>query len=115
MSELTIKNDLSGRYSRLLAVIPKGEENAVSMRLLSEVLGMTPRHIRFCIESARREGNVICSSDAGYFVPLDDEELRRYYLRTLARIFTSFECLRPVVKLIKEAELLDYESTLFPE
>ena len=115
MSELAVKNDSSGRFAELLAIIPKGEENAVSMRQLSDLLGFTPRHIRACIESARREGNVICSSDAGYYIPVNDDELRSFYHRTRARIFTSFDCLQPVVKLLKEVDSLDYESTLFPE
>ncbi len=115
MSEITIRNNSTGRFARILAVIPRGEENAVSMRFLSGLLGMNPRNIRQLIESARRDGNVICSSDAGYYIPCNDEELRRFYLRTRARISTSFACLQPVVKVLKEVDSLNYESSLFPE
>ena len=67
------------------------------------------------VEVARRDGAIIASSDAGYYIPSCDEELVEYYRRTRYRINTSIDALRPVEEIIDEImddllEGLDYED-----
>lgn len=90
------------KYRNLLALIRDGEENARSMRELSRECGVSCREFRRMIELARKDGAIIASSDAGYYIPSCDEELVEYYRRTRYRINTSIDALRPVEAIVDE-------------
>lgn len=109
-----IVNDFP-QYKNLLSLIGDGEENARSMRELSKLCGVSCREFRRMIEVARRDGAIIASSDAGYYIPTCDEELVEYYRRTRYRINTSIDALRPVEEIIDEImdnllEVVDHED-----
>ena len=96
-----ITNNLP-QHKTILSLIRDGEENARSMRELSRLCGVSSREVRKMVEVARRDGAIIASSDAGYYIPVCDEELVEYYRRTRYRINTSIEALRPVETIIDE-------------
>lgn len=103
-----------GDFRFLLNLIPSGEDCAISMKLLSQLVGTTERGIRKLVELARRSGLVICSTESGYFLPETIEEVRRYYHTAESRIRTCSVCLVPVRKLLEEEDGFEYEFTLFP-
>lgn len=97
-----IKNDTdkTSPHRPILDRIPSGSGNAVSMRDLARGLGETEREIRFRIQKARVDGNVIAGTDAGIFIPETDDELREYVNRSQSRIDTSIATLEPAVELL---------------
>lgn len=107
MSDFARPVKRNGAFKRLLAFIPEGEDNAISMYALSSFLGLSERQTRKIVELARLDGNVICSNDSGYFVPETVEELLRYERRVRARIRTAFKTLEPV-KALKRT--IDFEG-----
>lgn len=97
-----IINKVPPRLKGLMSLIPDGEENAKSMRELSRECGVSPREVRKIIENARRDGMIIASSDSGYFVPSCEEELNEFYLRTMYRVNTTLDTLRPVEEIVSD-------------
>lgn len=71
------KND----YERLLNYIGTGEENAINREYLSHILNLPEREVGRCIQTARRDGILICSNESGYFFPKDKNELSAFYKR----------------------------------
>lgn len=74
------------------AYLLHGQENAIPARELANLMGYADtRPLRLAVERARREGVLILSSDAGYFLPSLDEaeaeqEIQRYVHRVDARM-----------------------------
>lgn len=102
MNKIYIENE-TGKHSphrKILDRIPLGEDNAVSMRDLARGLNETEREIRFRIQKARIDGNVIAGTDAGIFIPETEGELREYVNRTQSRIDTSVATLKPARELL---------------
>lgn len=97
-----IINNPPPRLKKLMSLIPDGEENAKSMRELSRECGVSPREIRKIVENARRDGMIIASSESGYFVPSCEEELNAFYIRTMYRVNTTLDTLRPVEEIVDE-------------
>lgn len=89
--------------------IPRGEEHAVKLRDLVNLTGLSGREIYKTIESLRRQGNVICATDAGYFRPTNKDELRRYLRRANARVRSESILLHPARKLLKKWEAESHE------
>lgn len=97
-----IINNPPPRLKRFMSLIPYGEEKAKSMRELSRECGVSPRELRKIVENARRDGMIIASSESGYFVPSSAEELNAFYMRTMYRVNTTLDTLRPVEEIINE-------------
>lgn len=53
--------------------IPRGAENAIKNRDLSRLLCISPRDVYLLIERARNNGDLIVSSNKGYYQPEVDE------------------------------------------
>lgn len=85
-------------------VFPVGEENAVTMSTLAAFWHVDDRAARRRIELLRRNGEVICSSDRGYFRPANVGELRRYVRRSFAGIKTRRSCLKGAEALLADVE-----------
>lgn len=114
--ELENINDESqeNEFNFLLRLIPTGEENAISMYDLAEILRTSERGVRRLITMARLSNNIICSTEAGYFIPSTYRELEKYYHITRTRLFTIVRCLKPVERVLeREKELGDYYETIF--
>lgn len=83
-------------------LIPRGAENAVPMRDLAKVSGLTERGVRKAIERMRRNGVVICSGDGGYYLPANTAELSDYLNRMTKRAETTFLCLQSARALLRK-------------
>lgn len=103
--------------NKILALIPTGKDNAISMEYLSNILGVSKRDIRQCVLNARLEGNIICGTQYGYYLPADDSELREYYYYALTRALTTLKSLKTARIKVKEieAELSDAEQIVWEE
>lgn len=61
-----------------ITVLPFGEENAIHQKELAKKLDMTPDQVKVSIREARICGVEICSSGAGYYIPKNDLERRKF-------------------------------------
>lgn len=93
-----IKNRKDPKYDGLLNLIPIGQDNAISMSSLSKLTDSSLQETRQWVENARLDGMIIASSQAGYYIPIDEEELVEYYIRTKRRLDTTKKTLSPVIK-----------------
>mgnify|MGYP004617109419 FL=1 len=92
------------------AFLLEGEANALPMRELARLVGVSERQARKIIERERRNGSMILSSDNGYFLPSPDGEryeIRRYIHRADARMVTNRKTIRVMKDRLKELEALD--------
>lgn len=74
--------------------IPRGEQNAISMAELARRWEADERETRQIIYSARKDGELICSSVRGYFRPETDTELLDWYRTARSRSLGTLESLR---------------------
>lgn len=91
-------------WAWLTDTIPTGQMDAISMSHLARIHNLSNRKMRREVEKARRAGNLICSSDRGYFMPETIADIRDYALRTKARLRTGGQCLAPFLREIRRAE-----------
>lgn len=96
MTEMTNK----ANSGTILDYIPSGENHAVSMTQLGDLLGVDTRTVRHLIQDERINGHIICGTDSGLFRPVNDLELKEYITRTKARILTSVRTLLPALHVI---------------
>ena len=92
------------------AFLLEGEANALPMRELARLVGVSERQARKIIECERRNGSMILSSDNWYFLPSPDcerYEIRRYIHRADARMVTNRNTIRVMKDRLKELEALD--------
>ena len=92
------------------AFLLEGEANALPMRELARLVGVSERQARKIIECERRNGSMILSSDNGYFLPSPDcerYEIRRYIHRADARMVTNRNTIRVMKDRLKELKALD--------
>ena len=92
------------------AFLIEGEDNALPMRELARLVGVSERQARKILECERRNGSMILSSDNGYFLPSPDcerYEIRRYIHRADARMVTNRNTIRVMKDRLKELEALD--------
>lgn len=92
------------------AFLLEGEANAMPMRELARLVGVSERQARKIIERERRNGSMILSSDNGYFLPSPDceqYEIRRYIHRADARMVTNRNTIRAMKDRLKELEAQD--------
>lgn len=87
---------------RIAAALSEGENSAVSLFELIRISGLDNRSTRLLIEQLRREGFVICSSERGYYLPADADELRRYVSKERRRADSITETLAPAAALLEE-------------
>ncbi len=100
---MTIK--LSSRQEWLLSLIPDGEENAIHTYELRAITNLGSRELRKIVETLRRSGCVICSTNAGYFKPASLDELRRHITRQRRLARSVLFTLRSARQLEKELAL----------
>jgi len=63
---------------RIYEKLSFGEKNAVQAFELAADLGILPRDINAIIRRMRKKGIYICSSQLGYFLPENPEELKMF-------------------------------------
>ena len=70
---------------KLMSVLSEGEENAVKVEQLSKMLDMNRREITSCVNRLRQNGEVICSSNQGYFLPSTVDDVKHFYRQMTSR------------------------------
>lgn len=109
-TDATFINQSNIKRRGVQAFLLEGEANALPMRELARLVGVSERQARKIIERERRNGSMILSSDNGYFLPLPDcerYEIRRYIHRADARMVTNRKTIRVMKDRLKELEALD--------
>lgn len=66
------------KYEKLLSVLPSTKEDAVTMKELSRLLGVTEREVRRCVQYARKEGFPILSGNEGYWKSDNEREFNSF-------------------------------------
>jgi biotin operon repressor len=102
MDDRYIQNRKDPKYDGLLSLIPIGQENAISQKSLARLTDSSLQEIRQWVENARLDGMIIASSQFGYYIPIDEEELVEYYVRTKRRLNTTRNTLTPVIKRLED-------------
>lgn len=106
----TFINQSNIKRRGIQAFLLEGEANALPMRELARLVGVSERQARKIIERERRNGSMILSSDNGYFLPSPDcerYEIRRYIHRADARMVTNRNTIRAMKDRLKELEAQD--------
>ncbi len=65
----------------LLNSIPTGKDNAVSMKSLAEMIGVSERRVRSMVNAARADNFLISSGNSGYWRPETNAEVKESYIR----------------------------------
>lgn len=86
--------DKASKHAYLLNLIPHGKDNAILGRDLENVLKIDPRTRYSLIESARRDGLIICACDRGYYQPETHAEMLSYYETAHARAVSILSTLK---------------------
>ena len=77
-----------------------GQDQAVSLSDLAVAVNIPERAVKREILNARLSGELILSSDRGYFLPADPDEIREYVIKRKAFIKTAGAALRPFLKAL---------------
>jgi biotin operon repressor len=78
-----------------------GESEAVSLETLSISTGLPERAVKKAVLQARLNGELILSSDNGYFLPSDSDEIKAYVCKRKGYLKTAHAALRPFIKAIR--------------
>lgn len=87
------------------AFLLEGEPNAIPMRELAKLMGVSDRQVRKLAERERDNGAFVIASDKGYFLPSADNpeyELKRYIHRMDARVSSNRKAIRVMKKRLDE-------------
>lgn len=87
------------------AFLLEGEANAIPMRELAKLMGVSERQVRKLAERERQNGAFVISSDKGYFLLSSENpkyELNRYIHRMNARVSSNRKAIRTMRKRLDE-------------
>ena len=88
--------------ARIVNLIPKGKDNAISRSWLRYALGTSDRQVRKMIHDAREDGYLIINTGKGYYIPDNKEDLIRFYRREKARIASTYAGIRNARAQLKD-------------
>ena len=80
----------------------QGERNAIPMSHLADITGMPVRKLKAEVLRERLHGELILSSDKGYYLPDSDEEIMMYTRKRKAYLRTARKALRPFTEAIRK-------------
>ena len=86
--------------SKIRDLLSVGQDQAVSLQDLAAAVNIPERAVKREILNARLSGELILSSDRGYFFPADQDEIREYVIKRKAFIKTAGAALRPFLKAL---------------
>ena len=88
-----------------------GAENAIKVNDLAAIRSEDPRDTRAAIYDARCRGAVILSTsekyNGGYFLPKNNDEIRRYIAFQKSRIHSAREAMKSAVNFLKSGGITD--------
>lgn len=99
--------------NHILTLIPKGKNNAISMKYLAAMLHVNERETRKIITDLRMSGFVVIGDQSGYYLPTTKDEIRTYYRTVLARQRTtdlSLAAVRHKLKTDNDSFRSEYEQ-----
>lgn len=86
-----------------IKILPQGQQNAVPAAELAEILNFKDiRTMQMAIGEARREGQLICSSVKGYFLPADDSEIEQYIATLKSRALSTLKTIKTANEYLKK-------------
>ncbi len=88
----------------LIDCLATGRDNAVKCNTLSKILGCSERDITISINALRKQGIFICSCSDGYYLPLDDEDIKGFVRQMHGRITDMQRAVKPAEDYLKGAE-----------
>ena len=88
----------------LLNMLPKGKENGIKNEDLQRLLKTDCRGVSHQIQKARLNGALICSGNAGYYLPADQEEVKEFYNIMRARCLSLLTALKPAAAYLKNPQ-----------
>lgn len=101
------------KTENILRLLGTGKEHARKADDLAGVLNCTKRELCSMIETARREGVLICSGNPGYWRPGSQEELEQTYKimrrRSLSMLFTMKTTRKALLKWKNPEEVAQNE------
>lgn len=82
----------------------KGPENALSRKTLCELTGLDDRTVRMAIAEARERGIFILTDEDGfgYYISEDVADVKRQYMRDMARIKAISKRTKHLRRFLKE-------------
>ena len=93
-----------------LALIPEGEENAVSMADLAGRAGTDDRTVRKTVFDLRVRGHIIAGDRSGYYRPATTSQIKSYYHLALRRARSSLAIVNAMKKRLRAAGILPDET-----
>lgn len=88
--------------SKISDFLSVGKDNALPLMDLSARTQLSERAVQKEILESRLRGELIISSDEGYYLPSDLDEVREYVIRKKATLKTTAAALQPFVKALKD-------------
>ena len=95
---------------KILSALREGEENAISLCEMQRITGLDNRSTRLIIESLRREGYVIISSNKGYYFPKTLDEISHYINKESKRAKSIFYTIKSAKAL--ERQMLNAQNQI---
>lgn len=93
---------MSDLIEKLLAVIPKGKENAIHLNALSDALGVKESTAKKYVQEARRNGLMICSGQEGYWITDNSDEIRVFETTLHKQAISRLRTTKPMRDTLKE-------------
>ena len=89
-----ILTHLSPQSQALCEALGRGRESSISSSELARYFNVDQRGLRQIVREARCEGLIICSSVEGYFLPVDREEVLKWYRTAHSKAVSGLEPLK---------------------
>ena len=89
-----ILTHLSPQSQALCEALGRGRESSISSSELARYFNVDQRGLRQIVRDARCEGLIICSSVEGYFLPVDREEVLKWYRTAYSKAISGLEPLK---------------------
>ena len=77
------------------------EENAITTKELSRLLGWCERDITIQINALRKKGEFICSGANGFWLPADDRDIEQFVRQMQGRIKDMQRAMKPAIEYLK--------------
>ena len=88
----------------IVELLPKGKENAISTANLAKAVGVSNvRELRKLVANERKAGEIIASSNNGYFIPADIKEIEEFVHTLDSKARSIMVALQSARKLLKNA------------
>ena len=99
-------------YNVILPALRYGAKKAIHVKDLCEATGLPDRAVRKHVEIMRESGVCIISDVNGYYLPANEDELKRFISRTEKTARSCFSSLRTAKRTLRQfrAEQLELPS-----